>query len=181
MDSNLVEKESNYVNNKNNIDNQKIVNFDEIILLNDETISKVHPEESLKNDNGPTTATLDNPRDNLQAPSSSTMAATTASDRPSSASGTINSKSNLNNNNVNNTTAGNERNVLPLGSKTVSLLLNKINSLFLLVIVPFFIFLCILLRVNFQSIVYLLMLFLMPFMYPINEHTINRNFILILF
>lgn len=57
----------------------------------------------------------------------------------------------------------------------IELLINRINSIFLLIVVPIFMLICIVLRINFQSIVYLLLLFLLPFLYPINRLTISRK------
>lgn len=65
-----------------------------------------------------------------------------------------------------------------LSKNGVDLLVDRINSIFLLIVVPVFLIACIVLRINFQSIVYLFLLLLLPFLYPITEKTVSSKLLL---
>ena len=52
----------------------------------------------------------------------------------------------------------------------------KFNTIWLICILPILLLACVLVRINFQSLVYLLMLLVLPLLYPINQNTLNGKF-----
>lgn len=63
-----------------------------------------------------------------------------------------------------------------LSKNGVDLLVDRINSIFLLLVVPLFLVACIVLRINYQSIVYFVLLLILPFLYPVTEKTVSSEF-----
>ena len=179
MDLILVESEPFKTQNESST-----TNYDEIVLIKETNAEKEKQQRSQINDVEEVRPSTSRAADADKTEANTRLVEANAlsnSNRPSSNSNSS-SKTKLNNTITNstnlnsNSNQNDNKNLQLLDSKTVSMLLNKINGIFLLIVVPFFLFLCIILKINFQSLVYLFLLFLMPFMYPINEHTINRKF-----
>jgi hypothetical protein len=65
----------------------------------------------------------------------------------------------------------------------IKYVIRRMNSAFLLVVLPLFLAVCILLRVTFQSTIHLFLLLLLPLLYPVNKQTTKhglRNFNIII-
>ena len=58
------------------------------------------------------------------------------------------------------------------------LALDRMNTILLHIVVPLILLICIVLKISFQSLFYLFMLLILPFLYPVNKRTISSKLII---